>query len=56
VYADAGAGAGAGADGIFVPGLAAADDIRSLTVLRDGKQGPAATPYWDMQARLVAFS
>ncbi|GAA1209295.1 isocitrate lyase/phosphoenolpyruvate mutase family protein [Rhodoglobus aureus] len=52
----AGGYADAGADGIFVPGLAAADDIRSVTVLRDGKHVPAATPYWDMQARLVAFS
>ncbi|SEE74751.1 2-Methylisocitrate lyase, PEP mutase family [Arthrobacter alpinus] len=96
MYADA------GAEGIFVPGVAAAADIRSiaagiglplnvlahpsLTVaqlgqlgvsrvssgslpyraaidaavsaadsLRNGSQTPAATSYWDMQARLVAF-
>lgn len=27
-----------------------------VSALRDGKQAPAATPYWEMQARLVAFS
>ncbi|WP_427018213.1 isocitrate lyase/PEP mutase family protein [Pseudarthrobacter sp. P1] len=95
--------ADAGADGIFVPGLAAPEDIRSITAgiglpvnvlahpsltvaelgelgvrrvssgslpyraavdaavnianaLRDGKALPAATPYWEMQERLVAFS
>lgn len=97
IYADA------GADGIFVPGAAAPQDIRritagvglpvnvlahpSLTVaelgemgvsrvssgslpyraavdsavdvvndLREGRQVPAATPYWELQSRLVAFS
>ncbi len=97
IYADA------GADGIFVPGLTDAADIRdiasgtplplnvlahpSLTVpelgglgvrrvssgslpyraavdaavgsvvaLRDGKPAVTATPYWEMQSRLVAFS
>ncbi|TFB80863.1 isocitrate lyase/phosphoenolpyruvate mutase family protein [Terrimesophilobacter mesophilus] len=97
IYADA------GADGIFVPGLTEAADIRtiasgiglplnvlahpSLTVaqlgefgvrrvssgslpyraavdaavysvvaLRDGKPAVTATPYWEMQSRLVAFS
>lgn len=96
IYADA------GADGIFVPGLAAAADIGAVTAgtslpvnvlahpsltvaelgglgvrrvssgslpyrwavdsavdavnaLRDGRPAPAATPYWDMQAQLVAF-
>jgi 2-methylisocitrate lyase-like PEP mutase family enzyme len=95
--------ADAGADGIFVPGLAAPDDIRrvtagiglpvnvlahpSLTVaelgelgvrrvssgslpyraamdaavniancLRGGRTVPAATPYWDLQARMVRFN
>lgn len=95
--------ADAGADGIFVPGVVAPEDIRSITAgiglpvnvlahpsltvaelgklgvrrvssgslpyraavdtavnivgaLRDGKQVPAATPYWDMQLRLVEFS
>jgi 2-methylisocitrate lyase-like PEP mutase family enzyme len=95
--------ADAGADGIFVPGLAAAEDIRSLTsgidlpvnllahptltvpelgelgvrrvssgslpyrasvdaavnvvnALRDGTRVPAATPYWEMQSRLVSFN
>jgi 2-methylisocitrate lyase-like PEP mutase family enzyme len=95
--------ADAGADGIFVPGLAAAQDIRSITAgivlpvnvlahpsltvaelgelgvrrvssgslpyraavdaavnvanaLRDGRPVPVATPYWEMQSRLVAFS
>ncbi|WP_091248373.1 isocitrate lyase/phosphoenolpyruvate mutase family protein [Arthrobacter sp. ok909] len=99
----AGLYADAGADGIFVPGLVAPEDIQivtagiglpvnvlvhpSLTVaelgdlgvrrvssgslpyraavdaavnvvcaLRDGKQAPAATPYWEMQSRLVSFS
>ncbi|MFL4475640.1 isocitrate lyase/phosphoenolpyruvate mutase family protein [Paeniglutamicibacter sp. MACA_103] len=94
--------ADAGADGIFVPGLGADDDIRGITAgtrlpvnvlahptlgvaelgelgvrrvssgslpyraavdaavnavnaLRDGKQAPAATPYWEMQSRLEAF-
>jgi 2-methylisocitrate lyase-like PEP mutase family enzyme len=94
--------ADAGADGIFVPGLADAGDIRSITAgiglpvnvlahpsltvaelgelgvrrvssgslpyraavdaavnvaraLRDGTPLPAATSYWEMQARLVAF-
>lgn len=94
--------ADAGADGIFVPGLADPEDIRSITAgiglpvnvlahpsltvaelgklgvrrvssgslpyrasvdaavnivgaLRDGKQAPAATPYWEMQSRLVEF-
>lgn len=94
--------ADAGADGIFVPGLADPEVIRSITAgtrlpvnvlahpsltvaelgelgvrrvssgslpyraavdaavnsvgaLRDGKQAPAATPYWEMQSRLVAF-
>lgn len=93
----------AGADGIFVPGLAAPDDIRRVTAgiglpvnvlahptltvaelgelgvrrvssgslpyraaldaavniancLRGGKAVPAATPYWDLQARLARFS
>ena len=92
----------AGADGIFVPGLAAPDDIRRVTAgiglpvnvlahptltvaelgelgvrrvssgslpyraaldaavniancLRGGKEIPAATPYWDLQARLARF-
>ena len=92
-----------GADGIFVPGLAAPEDIRSITAgiglpvnvlahpsltvaelgelgvrrvssgslpyrasvdaavnvasaLRDGRQAPTATSYWDMQSRLQAFS
>ena len=95
--------ADAGADGIFVPGLTAPEDIRSITAetglpvnvlahptltiaelgelgvrrvssgslpyraavdaavdsviaLRDGRQVPAATPYWDMQSRLAEFS
>ncbi|WP_326956999.1 isocitrate lyase/PEP mutase family protein [Arthrobacter sp. MP_M4] len=95
--------ADAGADGIFVPGLAGPEDIRSiaagiglplnvlahpsLTVaelgelgvhrvssgslpyraavdaavnvvnaLRDGKQVPAATSYWEMQSQLQSFS
>lgn len=95
--------AAAGVDGIFVPGLAASEDIRSVTAgiglpvnvlvhrsltvaelgelgirrvssgslpyraavdaavntvnaLRDGRQAPAATPYWEMQSRLVEFS
>ncbi len=95
--------ADAGADGIFVPGLAVPEDIRSITsgiglpvnvlahpsltvaqlgelgvrrvssgslpyrasvdaavsivnALRDGKQVPPATPYWEMQSRLAAFS
>lgn len=99
----AGLYADAGADGIFVPGLAAPDDIQAVTAgvalpvnvlahpsltvpelgelgvrrvssgslpyraavdaavnvvtaLRDGKQAPAATPYWEMQSRLVSFS
>lgn len=99
----AGLYADAGADGIFVPGLVAPEDIQivtagiglpvnvlvhpSLTVaelgdlgvrrvssgslpyraaidaavnvvtaLRDGKQAPAATPYWEMQSRLLSFS
>ncbi len=30
--------------------------VNVATALRDGKQAPAATPYWEMQARLVAFS
>lgn len=94
--------ADAGADGIFVPGVGAPEDIRgisagiglpvnvlahpSLTVaelgalgvtrvssgslpyraavdaavnvavaLRDNKPSPTATPYWEMQARLVGF-
>ena len=94
--------ADAGADGIFVPGVATAEDIRSITAgiglpvnvlahpsltvaelgtlgvrrvssgslpyrasvdaavdvantLRDGRPVPPATPYWEMQARLVAF-
>lgn len=93
----------AGADGIFVPGVVAAEDIRSiaaeielpvnvlahpsLTVpelgamgvrrvssgslpyraavdaavnvvngLRDGTQAPSATPYWELQSRLVTLS
>jgi 2-methylisocitrate lyase-like PEP mutase family enzyme len=97
VYAEA------GADGIFVPGASAANDIRDIaaniglpvnvlahptltvaelgelgvgrvssgslpyraavdaavavvTTLRDGRQVPAATSYWHMQARLDAFS
>jgi 2-methylisocitrate lyase-like PEP mutase family enzyme len=99
----AGAYADAGADGIFVPGVAAPEDIRSITTgiglpvnvlahpsltvaelgelgvrrvssgslpyraavdaavnianaLRDGTQVPTATPYWEMQSRLAAFS
>lgn len=95
--------ADAGADGIFVPGLVAPEDIRSITLamelpvnvlahatltvaelgqlgvrrvssgslpyraavdaavnsvtaLRDGDTVPSATPYWDMQAHLVAFN
>ena len=99
----AGLYADAGADGIFVPGLAAPEDIQAVTAgvalpvnvlahpsltvpelgelgvrrvssgslpyraavdaavnvvtaLRDGKQAPAATPYWEMQSRLVSFS
>jgi 2-methylisocitrate lyase-like PEP mutase family enzyme len=97
------AAASAGADGIFVPGLAAREEIRSITAgidlpvnvlahpsltvaelgelgvrrvssgslpyrasvdaavnvanaLRSGKQVPAATPYWEMQSQLAAFS
>ena len=97
IYADA------GSDGIFVPGLAAPEAIRSITsgiglpvnvlahpsltvaelgelgvrrvssgslpyraavdaavnsvnALRDGKQVPVATPYWEMQKRLETFS
>ena len=30
--------------------------VNVATALRDGRQAPAATPYWEMQARLVAFS
>jgi 2-methylisocitrate lyase-like PEP mutase family enzyme len=26
------------------------------TALRDGQPTPAATPYWEMQSRLVSFS
>jgi 2-methylisocitrate lyase-like PEP mutase family enzyme len=95
--------ADAGADGIFVPGLMAPEDIQTITAgiglpvnvlahpsltvaelgelgvrrvssgslpyraavdaavnvanaLRDGNQVPAATPYWEMQSRLVSFS
>ncbi|MBC7760913.1 MAG: isocitrate lyase/phosphoenolpyruvate mutase family protein [Candidatus Saccharibacteria bacterium] len=95
--------ADAGADGIFVPGVAAPEDIRSITAgiglpvnvlahpsltvaelgelgvrrvssgslpyraavdaavntaiaLRDNNKVPAATPYWEMQSRLVAFN
>lgn len=29
--------------------------VNSVNALRDGKPVPAATPYWEMQARLVAF-
>ncbi|WP_411733184.1 isocitrate lyase/phosphoenolpyruvate mutase family protein [Paeniglutamicibacter sp.] len=94
--------ADAGADGIFVPGLGAEEDIRSITAgiglpvnvlahpslgvaelgklgvrrvssgslpyraavdaavdvvnaLREGKPVPAATSYWEMQSRLMAF-
>jgi 2-methylisocitrate lyase-like PEP mutase family enzyme len=94
--------ADAGADGIFVPGVLAEEDLRSVTnrielpvnvlahptlgvaelgelgvrrvssgslpyrsavdaavnavdALRDGNQVAAATPYWEMQSRLVAF-
>ena len=102
VLARAQAYADAGADGIFVPGVAAPDDIRGITAgtslpvnvlahptltvaelgelgvrrvssgsfpyrrsvdaaveavnaLRDGMPVPPATPYWDMQSRLLAF-
>lgn len=95
--------ADAGADGIFVPGVAAPMDIRSIaagidlplnvlahptltvpelgelgvrrvssgslpyraavdaavnvvSALRDGEHTPTATPYWDMQSRLVEFN
>lgn len=95
--------ADAGADGIFVPGLAVPEDIRTITAgirlpvnvlahpaltvaelgelgvrrvssgslpyraavdaavnvvnaLRDGREVPVATPYWEMQSRLVSFS
>jgi 2-methylisocitrate lyase-like PEP mutase family enzyme len=30
--------------------------VNSVTALRDGKQVPGATPYSDIQARLIAFS
>lgn len=30
--------------------------VNAVTALRDGKQVPAATSYWDMQSRLLAFS
>jgi 2-methylisocitrate lyase-like PEP mutase family enzyme len=30
--------------------------VNVVTALRDGTPVPAATPYWEMQARLVAFS
>ena len=30
--------------------------VESVTALRDNRQTPKATPYWDMQARLVTFS
>lgn len=92
----------AGADGVFVPGVSAAEDIHaiaagidlpvnvlahptltiaelgelgvrrvssgslpyraavdaavgSVNALRDGAHPPAATPYWEMQERLIAF-
>ncbi|ALE05768.1 hypothetical protein AL755_10290 [Arthrobacter sp. ERGS1:01] len=95
--------ADAGADGIFVPGLAASEDIERITAaialpvnvlahptltvarlgelgvrrvssgslpyraavdaavnvataLRDNGQLPAATPYWEMQSRLIEFN
>jgi len=31
-------------------------DIRSVTALRDGMPVRTATPYWEMQARFVAFN
>lgn len=30
--------------------------VNVVTALRDGRQVPAATPYWEMQSRLVSFS
>jgi 2-methylisocitrate lyase-like PEP mutase family enzyme len=30
--------------------------VNAVNALRDGRQVPAATPYWEMQARLVSFS
>ncbi|MFF1383526.1 isocitrate lyase/phosphoenolpyruvate mutase family protein [Arthrobacter sp. NPDC058288] len=30
--------------------------VNVVSALRDGKQAPAATPYWEMQSRLVSFS
>ncbi len=30
--------------------------VNVATALRDGRQVPAATPYWEMQSRLVSFS
>lgn len=30
--------------------------LNSVVALRDGRQPPAATPYWQMQGRLAAFS
>jgi 2-methylisocitrate lyase-like PEP mutase family enzyme len=30
--------------------------VNVVSALRDGQQAPAATPYWEMQARLVSFS
>lgn len=30
--------------------------VNSVVALRDGRPVPAATPYWEMQARLAAFS
>lgn len=30
--------------------------VNSVVALRDGKPAVTATPYWEMQSRLVAFS
>ena len=30
--------------------------VNVVNALRDGKQAPAATPYWEMQSRLVSFN
>lgn len=40
-----------------LPYRAAVDTaVDIVAALRDGKPVPAATPYWEMQARLVTFS
>lgn len=54
----------AGADGIFGPGVADEDTVRELCAaaaaraalaVRDGGPIPAATPYGQMQSRLLAY-